>query len=470
MGFPYIKTTDIINWASDEEMIFSKLREQSFLQLKGHPKIDMDKTFMLDFSVAWDDYKEPYGYILTLTDITKEEMLLLEAESANIAKSNFLANMSHEIRTPMNAITGMSEMILRDSGDEMAKKSAAMIRSASYSLLDIINDILDFSKIETGKLDITNENYHLAAVIRDVVALTKVRLKNKPDVELKVEVDPMLPKILIGDDVRIKQILINLLGNAVKFTQYGNITLSVDFEAYRDNTCRLKFRVKDTGIGIRKEDLQQIFDSFTQVDTKRNRTEEGTGLGLAISKRLVKLMGGDIHVESQFGVGSVFSFDIINEVSDWEEIGDWEQDVQSIDTDFFVVTMKAKEAKVLVVDDNRMNLSVMEGLLKPYDITPVCVESGAAAIQYFSHFPETQIVFMDHMMPVMDGVEAMQKIRELEKGKETKVIALTANALSGAKKRYQAAGFEDFLAKPIEPEKLDKILRKYLPEDIIQEI
>ncbi len=442
------------------DALFQQLEEESNITFKSHLLAD-GRSYLVNMTVAWDDYQEPYGYIMTLTDISKEEELVLAAEAANQAKSNFLANMSHEIRTPMNAINGMSEMILRDSNDEVAKKDAAMISVASKSLLSIINDILDFSKIESGRLEIISENYQTASLINDVVTMIQIRLKDGP-VELKVQADPMLPAEMQGDEVRIKQILINLLNNAVKFTTSGSITLQVGFEKFSENQCRIKVQIKDTGIGIRPEDLGQIFESFTQVDTKKNRTVEGTGLGLAISKHLINMMGGDINVESIYGEGTTFSFDIVNQVVSWEPIGELRDAMETISTECFKPEFTAESAKILVVDDNPMNLRVVEGLLKPYKIKPISLESGVAAIRCFEKLHPFDVIFMDHMMPGMDGVEVLHKIREMEGGQEAVVIALTANALSGAKRTYMEAGFDGFLAKPIEPAELDEVLRKYL--------
>ncbi|MCR5272053.1 MAG: response regulator [Lachnospiraceae bacterium] len=456
------KISDFLNVSETDEEIFERLKSNSNIRFKSSLKKD-SKIYRADMTIAWDDYHEPYGYIMTLMDISKEEELIIEAESANIAKSNFLANMSHEIRTPMNAISGMSELILRDSEDEEAKKNASMISIAANSLLAIINDILDFSKIESGKLSIVDEPYQLASLINDVSTMIRIKLKDK-DVRFEVNINENLPTLVVGDEVRIKQILINLLGNAVKFTNEGSITLNVDFKKTDDDECTLYFAVKDTGIGIKEEDLKTIFESFTQVDTKRNRSVEGTGLGLAISKRLVEMMGGKVDVESVFGEGSTFSFFVKSRVMNWEPIGKLQDAIISVEHEFFHTTFTAKDAKILVVDDNTMNLRVAEGILKPYGITPICVENGMAGIRCFERKKKIDIIFMDHMMPAMDGVETMKKIRELEGGKDVIIVALTANALCGAKQLYREMGFDDFLAKPIEPKKMDDILRKYLTQ------
>ena len=407
------------------------------------------------------------GLNIMFVDMTDVVNAMERAEEADKAKGNFLANMSHEIRTPMNAIVGMAEFILRDSADENARRHAVRIKSASRTLLAIINDILDFSKIESGKMDLVNDSYQLDHLIADLASIVNARLQSKP-VTFKTDVDGNIPNLLYGDEVRLKQVLINLLGNAMKFTHSGSITLGINYEKIDNDHCRILFRVADTGIGIKPDDLKNIFSSFTQVDTKRNRAVEGTGLGLAICRQLVKMMGGSLRVESEYGKGTTFFFDVVSKVEGKQKLSETTEtdNAESAGTAFHA-TFCAPEARALVVDDNEMNLEVAEGILAPYRISVVRAMSGPEALKIFAA-NTFDIIFMDHMMPDMDGVEAMRRMRLMKGGEEAVVIALTANALSGAAAEYKMLGFQGFLAKPIEPKSMEKILQNCLPARLIR--
>ena len=508
------------------------------------------------------------------------------AEEANAAKSAFMSTMSHEIRTPMNAIVGMCELILRDDVNETVRENCFNIQSSSRSLLSIINDILDFSKIEAGKIELIEETFNIASTINDVINMAMTR-KGEKNIEIIVRVDPTIPKGLIGDEIRIRQIIINLLTNAIKFTQKGCVILKIT-QSRQGHNMNLNVSVKDTGIGISEENIEKLFTSFQRIDTKKNRSVEGTGLGLAISKRLITQMHGFINVFSTYGEGSEFRFVIPLKISDPEPFIqleattgknvavylDWKkynhqqtqyqynklihelgeklnvnftifdtvealesamasgtythcftaqdeyikhsnalseiaekyqlvviQDrfqpidlpghIKSVFKPFYALTFAAimnnekfvmdihgpkiftsrfiaPEAKILVVDDNPTNLKVAVGLMKPYNMKIITVSNGQAAIDALQT-KDFDIVFMDHMMPEMDGVEATQMIRSLHDKyyQEVPIIALTANAVNGAREMFLSTGFNDFLAKPIEVSVLDKMLRSWLPPKLL---
>jgi len=507
-----------------------------------------------------------------------------EIERISNMKTDFLANMSHEIRTPMNAVIGMSEMALREELPDAARDYISQIKSSGKSLLNIINDILDFSKIESGKMDLILEEYELLSVVHDISNILETRLQDK-NVELIVDFNPKLPSYFYGDILRIRQVFINLANNAIKFTRQGSVTLKIDFDKIDDENVMLKFYVKDTGIGIKEEDLGKLFESFQQVDSKRNRNIEGTGLGLAICQRLVSLMNGSINVKSEYGVGSTFSFEIPQKVNDWNEavkvdnaedifafgyygkgrlarqfyidakaLGVDATSVPSLakfdrlleiykdemkdkrlvfvtdertyfneledfvenhpEYEYFVeinyhstrkttkpnvqflkrpvssITLSlalnrdteglhkesanlefefiAPDAKVLIVDDNDINLAVAEGLLKPLKMQIFTANGGVKALKLIEK-EKFDIVFMDHMMPEVDGVETTRIIRRMHPElNDMPVIALTANAVGDAKKMFLSEGMNDFCAKPIELKSLVAMVRKWLPPEKIK--
>ena len=513
--------------------------------------------------------------LLQIVEIKKKE-----AVAASQTKADFLASMSHEIRTPMNAIVGMTEMILRDDINPGVRENARNIKSAGNALLAIVNDILDFSKIESGKMEIINVRYQLTSVINDIINIISVRMVDK-NLDLVVNIDPMIPSELVGDEIRIRQILLNLLNNAVKFTSEGHITLQVAYKPVSNDMCLLHFDVSDTGMGIRPEDKDRLFNSFQRLDTRQNRAVEGTGLGLSICKRLMDLMGGTISVESEYGKGSTFSFELHQYIArqkpmasvlenkkehvmyfdekqifresarndlqrlgvsarfassikdldpasnasysyffvskplfdefsheirhfcsehgnpkivlmfDKNELSSGYKDVlvvrrpvysavfasvltdkpiESLDSDEFQESFIAPEAKILVVDDNAVNLKVVKGLLEPYQMHVYTAGSGRQCIEILKEGKEKfDIIYMDHMMPELDGIDTLRLIRQMEGEyfQKVPVIALTANAVSGVREMFFKEGFQDYVSKPIELAQLEKSLKSNLPPEMI---
>ncbi len=392
------------------------------------------------------------------------------ALSANKAKSAFLSNMSHEIRTPINAVLGLDEMILRESNEEQIKNYAADIKSAGRSLLGIVNDILDFSKIEAGKMEIIPVEYDLSSAVNDLVNMTSPRAKSK-NIEFHVEVDKNIPHILQGDDVRIKQCALNILTNAVKYTKEGSVTMFVGYKKADANKIDLTFRIVDTGIGIKAEDLPKLYSAFERIEEKRNRTVEGTGLGMNIVKQLLSMMGSELVVKSEYGKGSDFSFTVRQNVINWEPIGDFSETYRksSDANETYIEKFHAPNARILVVDDTKLNLTVVRGLLKRTKIQIDTAESGLQAIS-LSRENKYDALFIDHRMPNMDGVETLQAMKQIEGwiNEGAPCIALTANAISGARERYLDAGFTDYLSKPVDGYKLEAMLLKYIPPEKVE--
>lgn len=399
----------------------------------------------------------------TIRDLVNIEKEKQYAIATSESRTQFFASMSHEIRTPINTIIGMNEMILRENENEEIEEYSYNIKSASQMLLGIINDILDFSKIEAGKLQIVESDYRLADMINDVALGNGLRAKRKK-LEFNLNVDETLPCVLKGDEIRIKQILNNLLSNAVKYTEKGNVTFSVkgiqDEEGFS-----LLISVKDTGIGIKEEDMNNLFSSFQRLELSKNRHIEGTGLGLNITKLLVELMDGTISVESEYGKGSCFTVKLQQKIVDKTAMGNLEQRRKAERAE---KTSKEKglhipNAKILVVDDTKMNLVVIKGLLKRTGAQLDMAESGN---QCFDMTKEKKydVILMDHMMPEPDGVQTLHMIREDKENlnRETPIVVLTANAIAGMKEEYMAEGFDDYLSKPVEVEKLEEVLERIL--------
>ena len=400
-----------------------------------------------------------------------------QADKANRAKSEFLANMSHEIRTPINAIMGMNEMVLRESGDKSIRAYAQDIESASQSLLALINDILDFSKVEAGKMDIVLARYELSSVLSDVVNMVQLKAENK-DLAFSVEVDENLPSGLWGDPTRVRQIMINILNNAVKYTQSGSVTLRVTSQSAIDSDEKetnypqivLNIQVIDTGIGIKEEDRAKLFQNFVRLDVSRNRNIEGTGLGLALTWRLVQLMGGQILVDSVYGKGSTFTVLLPQKVTNAEPLGDFKQQHEKrlAERQQYHEKFIAPEARILAVDDNQMNRTVVKSLLKATKVQVTLADSGKACLEDLRQ-GKFDLVLLDHMMPDMDGIETLNHIREEKLAEGVPIIALTANAIVGSRDRYIEAGFTDYLSKPIRGQDLEMMLSRYLPAEKLKE-
>lgn len=391
-----------------------------------------------------------------------------EARRAVEAKANFLANMSHEIRTPMNAISGMAQLLSEREFTKEENEYVATIQRSADSLLSIINEILDFSKIDSGNMEIIEEEYEFNSLIHDVLSIIEFRMKGKT-IKLKVDVDPKVPRVLIGDELRLRQVLINLLNNAVNFTHRGYVTLHIHWVKNDEDSGVLEVAVEDTGIGISEENMNKLFRAFGQIDTRKNRNVEGTGLGLAISKSLLNLMGGDIWVRSKEKEGSTFSFRLPQRVKD-SRPSNYETNHEEIQemNDSFKITFRAPSAKIMIVDDNKVNLMVASELMKRFGFEATLVESGAEAVDRIEeHLVAYDVIFMDHMMPFMDGVEATQRIRALdtEYARELPIVALTANAIKGVEKQFRLAGMNDYISKPIHMKQLSEVLQKWIPID-----
>lgn len=424
-----------------------------------------------------DKYNEVLGYIIIVDDLTDKMQSIEElkearirADMANRAKSTFLTQMSHEIRTPLNTVLGMDEMILRECESEKIREHARYIQSAGRTLLGLINDILDLSKLESGKIKLTEDEYSLGAALHDILNFVSVRRKGK-GLALELDIQEDVPNRLYGDELRVKQVLTNILNNAVKYTDKGTVSLRLQWREVTQGEAELTFQVEDTGIGIRKEDMERLFKPYERLDEKKNYRIEGSGLGMAITKQLLELMNGEMYVESEYGKGSVFTLVLsqkiisrapLGVVREEDELAPLEQ--QEKEHNKYMV---APSVRILVVDDTISNLVIIQGLLKRTKIKVDMAKSGYDALRMVEK-KQYQMIFLDHMMPEMDGIETLHEIRKLKENPNVAVpiIALTANAVLGAKEKYLASGFTDYLSKPVDAVILERMICKYLPEDM----
>lgn len=418
-----------------------------------------------------DKHREKKGYVILILDVTETRNYIEEitrvreqAEQANIAKSAFLANMSHEIRTPMNAIVGLSDIIMEESKGRKVHGYACDIKASAHNLLALINDILDLSKVEAGKMELISAEYHIKSLVSEVLNMMDI-VASQHGLVVESEYDMTIPCCYVGDESRIKQILVNLLNNALKFTKEGYVKISVSgMPEEEDDTERLIFQIEDTGCGIREEDIERIFENFKQLDSKRNRSAEGTGLGLSITKRLAELMQGTIKVESEYGKGSTFIVEILQKVADTRPLSEVPKPEARREEALEPFTVK--DYKVLVVDDNVINRKVARSFLQSYGLEITEAGSGMEAIELVRR-TMFDIIFMDHMMPMMDGIEAVHNIRNEcgENGRMPIIIALTANAMEGVRELFLANGFQEFITKPLDRRSMHRVLLKWIPEE-----
>ena len=464
--FPQLKDLNPGDLLSDDMLLYTFKHKQD-------GEIISD-NFILHTDVQRIEYEGQMFYAMLLFDMTEERMQLdqmqrlkVEADMANYAKTDFLARMSHEIRTPINAVLGMAEMILRESSENSVKEYALDIRNSATLLLSIINEILDSTKIETGKLEIIPGNYEIGKFLNELYNMIIVKAQEK-GLQLIFDIQKEIPSEYFGDDVRLRQVLVNLLTNAVKYTQKGSVRFTLRVKTDGDNAV-LHYAVEDTGIGIKEEDIGKLYSEYQRIDEARNRYIEGTGLGMSITIRLLRLMGSSLKVESEYEKGSVFSFDIDQKIINTEPLNNFKGKIEKEADEYQYVTgYIAPDAKVLVVDDNEMNRKVFCGLLKQTKMQITQADSGAACLQRLRE-GRFDLIFLDHMMPEMDGIETFHHMRKEQLCEGTPVIMLSANAVTGARENYMKEGFDDFMTKPVMQAKLDEFVQELEISDYLDQ-
>lgn len=459
-----------------EELVTCECNKEEFAEQLYQGKLEHCKVKCLQgnqilsvtSSMVCDEYGEMQNTIVTLVDITYEEELLERLRVSDRAKTDFLTNMSHEIRTPINGIMGMNSLLLRQIDTlprEKIAEYAGNMQRASRTLLAIVNDILDISKIESGKMELLCEGYELASLINDCYTIVASNCKKK-NLDLYMEIDENLPSILYGDDVRIRQIVNNFLSNAVKYTKRGHVILKISYSRIDEENINLRIDVKDSGIGIQKKDMENLFQNFTRLEEYKNRNIEGTGLGLSLTKRLVDMMHGEVQVESQYGEGSTFTAIIPQKVICEDGIGDMKQIFENYELSVGAMMPVPQFAGVhiLVVDDMEMNRIVAKEMLLQTGAIVDVAGSGEEGLTLMKE-QHYDLIFMDQMMPDMDGIATFEEMKRMNhQNKTTPVIAMTANAVKGAKEMYLQHGFADYISKPIFEEKMWKILERFLAD------
>ena len=459
-----------------EELVTCECNKEEFAEQLYQGKLEHCKVKCLQgnqilsvtSSMVCDEYGEMQNTIVTLVDITYEEELLERLRVSDRAKTDFLTNMSHEIRTPINGIMGMNSILLRQIDTlprEKIAEYAGNMQRASRTLLAIVNDILDISKIESGKMELLCEGYELASLINDCYTIVASNCKKK-NLDLYMEIDENLPSILYGDDVRIRQVVNNFLSNAVKYTKRGHVILKISYSRIDEENINLRIDVKDSGIGIQKKDMENLFQNFTRLEEHKNRNIEGTGLGLSLTKRLVDMMHGEVQVESQYGEGSTFTAIIPQKVICEDGIGDMKQIFENYELSVGAMMPVPQFAGVhiLVVDDMEMNRIVAKEMLLQTGAIVDVAGSGEEGLTLMKE-QHYDLIFMDQMMPDMDGIATFEEMKRMNhQNKTTPVIAMTANAVKGAKEMYLQHGFADYISKPIFEEKMWKILKRFLAD------